>query len=166
LTSKDYTIIALQSGENAWQMFGAKTPPVVEYLFGYYYGSDRSVTAQQQGRIQLNKPESKNGTDLQRELQRGSPTRPVVPDNDGNIMLPSEVMAAEWSPECLAAVDAVTEKYKAHAQAREPGHRPATETQVMPTTGLNHDDDVKQSKKVVGNGVIPKHPTFRPLSRN
>jgi hypothetical protein len=34
--SKDYTIIALHSGENAWQMFGAKTPPVMEYLFGYY----------------------------------------------------------------------------------------------------------------------------------
>jgi hypothetical protein len=33
-TSKDYTIMALESGENAWQMFGAKTPPVVEYLSG------------------------------------------------------------------------------------------------------------------------------------
>jgi hypothetical protein len=30
--SKDYTILTLRPGENAWQMFNAKTPPVAEYF--------------------------------------------------------------------------------------------------------------------------------------
>jgi hypothetical protein len=49
-----------------------------------------------------------------------TPTRSVVPAADGGIVLSSEVMAAEWSPEYLAAVDAATEKHKANAQACEP----------------------------------------------
>ena len=144
-TSKDYTIIALHSGENAWQMFGAKTPPVMEH-FGYYYGNDRSVTAQQQGQ-QMHKSDGKNDADIQGGLQDGMLTRSVMSDDDGGIISSSEVMTAEWSPECLAAVDAVTEKYKAHTQTCDPSHQPATDTQVMPTAGLNHDNDVKQPKK-------------------
>ena len=85
--------MALESGENAWQMFGAKTPPVVEYLSGNM-GNGISAMAQQQGHIQMNKSESKNDTPMPEGLQRET-----------------------------------------------------NETQVMPTTGLNHGDDVKQSKK-------------------
>jgi len=66
-------------------MFGAKTPPVMEYFFGYYYGSDRSVTAHQQGQ-QMHKSESKNDADIQGELQHGAPTRSVMSDDDGGII--------------------------------------------------------------------------------
>ena len=30
--TKDYTILTLRPGENAWQMFSAKTPPVAEHF--------------------------------------------------------------------------------------------------------------------------------------
>jgi hypothetical protein len=89
--SKDYTIMALKLGENAWQMFGAQTPPVVEYLSGNM-GNGICAVAQQQGKKQMNKSESKNDTAVPEGLQR---------------------------------------------------------TQVMPVTGLNHGDDVKQSKKTI-----------------
>ena len=31
--TKDYTILTLRPGENAWQLFGAKSPPVAEYFY-------------------------------------------------------------------------------------------------------------------------------------
>jgi hypothetical protein len=60
-----------------------------------------------------------------------TPTRSVVHAADGGIVLSSEVMAAEWSPECMAAVDAVAEKHKADAQACEPGRRPVAKAEAL-----------------------------------
>ena len=82
--SKDYTILTVKPGENAWQMFSAKTPRVVEYVYGNGKNEIPFDTKHQQEKAPVNKSACKNDTDVPYGLQHSKVGTHITQDTSLN----------------------------------------------------------------------------------